>query len=461
MSKLRWAAVGLVLALGVVGYQWRDCNDYPSTPDCVLPIDSGTGVSSALPQSPGFFIIGNDLGMLRPCGCSKPVLGGIARRGAFFDALDQSVRASSVVVSVGNLIKEGGRQQELKVEAFLDSFKNMGTQVFFPGDKDLLVGVSFWQDILASRPKDTFPLVSANLYYRGSRLFQDFAIVSVGGEEVVMTSFVSPSQNVLSEPDLLAHEQPDVSAVIEALAAREDHPRRSLFVAGTGTLGELKELLGRLGLVKVAKKTMIALAGFSDIPIAELKETNLFGIETGQKGRDVAYTSWPQSQSLEYYTLSADFGVDQEQEEILDFYRDNVKFEQLLLQTPRFEEAEGLYAGSESCGSCHVTAHETWKKSGHARAFDVLVKTKDDWDPECVRCHVVDSDRLGGFDPATRELVHVQCEACHGPSQDHVDDQTPTPRGKLTRTFCFKCHDLANSPKFTFDEYWPKIAHGK
>ncbi|MFT7618815.1 MAG: hypothetical protein ACI97A_002462 [Planctomycetota bacterium] len=414
-----------------------------------------------LPTEPGLFVIGNDLGMLRPCGCAKPVLGGISRRGAFFSTVDPQVMLKSHIVSVGNLIKEGGRQQELKLEAFLDSMSQMTLGAFCPGDLDLLVGAAFWQELLESRSATDFPIVSANLYYNKKRLFSSHALLKIGDEQIIVTGFVSPSSNALSEPQLEVQAKPDVSEIIAALAAGDSGKSRHLFVAGTGSLSELESMIEILGLKSAAKSVLIALAGVSDLPVMDVKKDKLLGMESGQKGRDVGYTTWPKGSSLEHYTLTGRFGQDAEQDQVLEFYRGNVKFEQLLVEVPRFDEAEGEYAGSESCGDCHPGAHSVWSKTRHAHAFDSLVRTNDQWDPECVQCHVVDFDRLGGFDPVAIEPINVQCEACHGPSMDHVSQQTPTPRGKLGETFCFKCHDLANSPKFDFKTYWPKIAHTK
>ena len=37
-----------------------------------------------------------------------------------------------------------------------------------------------------------------------------------------------------------------------------------------------------------------------------------------------------------------------------------------------------------------------------------------------------------------------------------------TPEGKQQAVNnCLECHDLDNSPKFDFDEYWPSVAHSE
>jgi hypothetical protein len=101
-----------------------------------------------------------------------------------------------------------------------------------------------------------------------------------------------------------------------------------------------------------------------------------------------------------------------------------------------------------------------WKTSDHAHALKTLVAEAHDRDPDCVGCHVVGLDRVGGFVGAekTPHLAHVGCESCHGPAARHVrEPQTPMP--KVGAAGCSSCHDPRNSPRFSFASYWPRIQH--
>ncbi len=73
----------------------------------------------------------------------------------------------------------------------------------------------------------------------------------------------------------------------------------------------------------------------------------------------------------------------------------------------------------------------------------------------CKGCHVT------GFDPASGAVAEhrIGCEACHGPGAAHAASRAPTPGGTLGGDFCLQCHDVANSPHFKFEDYWPRIAH--
>jgi hypothetical protein len=144
---------------------------------------------------------------------------------------------------------------------------------------------------------------------------------------------------------------------------------------------------------------------------------------------------------------------------------------------------------------CHETSYYIWKKTGHAKAFDTLVKLDPprQFDPECVSCHVIgwhptkyfpyeggyesfDGDEAKGL-AKTPHLIDVGCESCHGPGGAHVAAEMGSDEAlqrKLQKAvvvtkeevqdhasdkYCRSCHDLDNSPEFDFETYWPKVEH--
>ncbi len=119
------------------------------------------------------------------------------------------------------------------------------------------------------------------------------------------------------------------------------------------------------------------------------------------------------------------------------------------------------FAGADSCALCHEEEFKIWEKTGHAHAMATLEKKRQHFDNECVGCHVVGFQK-GGFQSlvTTPQLANVQCESCHGPGRQHVENPgkgygfMPTPQG------CTICHTVPNSPDFDFTTYWPKVKHG-
>lgn len=127
-------------------------------------------------------------------------------------------------------------------------------------------------------------------------------------------------------------------------------------------------------------------------------------------------------------------------------------------QVPMLLRAKG-YSGSEACGVCHETQHETWELTKHAHAFQTLVEHGSDADGECVGCHVVGYGKEGGFDleKKPRELENVGCESCHGRGGPHVSPGAVA-NGDYHNA-CLGCHDEKHSLGFEYATFLPKISH--
>jgi hypothetical protein len=126
--------------------------------------------------------------------------------------------------------------------------------------------------------------------------------------------------------------------------------------------------------------------------------------------------------------------------------------------------AAGLpaYTGSERCRECHEEEFAIWSKSAHAHAFEVLVREKQDFNPNCVGCHTIGYGKPQGFRTAlaTPALKHVGCEACHGPSAPHPET-TAQGYGATSTEACRDCHTRENSPDFDPALYVPPVRHWK
>ncbi len=128
------------------------------------------------------------------------------------------------------------------------------------------------------------------------------------------------------------------------------------------------------------------------------------------------------------------------------------------------------YAGGESCSDCHDEAAEFWKKTRHAHAWQTLVDRGQQFDLDCINCHVTGWQEPGGSTLAFNDsLRDVQCEVCHGPSSIHVakgGDEKPAatvlaPPEDLCAT---KCHTHEHSDTFDRTAYLRDIlgpGHGE
>jgi hypothetical protein len=151
------------------------------------------------------------------------------------------------------------------------------------------------------------------------------------------------------------------------------------------------------------------------------------------------------------------------------------------------------YIGAKQCKNCHAGADKgdafgIWEKTPHAKAFETLgtdaakkiAKEKGIADPQkddkCLKCHVAAFGAPAADLKKTFKVEDgVQCEACHGPGEDHFkarmkDAGKPgsVPLGKdeiknLGRSMelCGKCHN-SESPTykpFCLKERMAKVEH--
>jgi len=136
--------------------------------------------------------------------------------------------------------------------------------------------------------------------------------------------------------------------------------------------------------------------------------------------------------------------------------------------TPTPTPTPGQFVGAavtaqetQGCQRCHSNHYNNWVATRHAGAFQTLVAAGQDQNPACIGCHTVGFGQPGGFVDAatTPQFEGVQCENCHGPARDHVnnvDDPTKRPPTNIAASVCGQCHNGAHHP--TFDE-WSSSGH--
>jgi hypothetical protein len=103
--------------------------------------------------------------------------------------------------------------------------------------------------------------------------------------------------------------------------------------------------------------------------------------------------------------------------------------------------------GASKCRKCHSKVLRQWKKTPHAKNFEILTLMGRDKDAECIKRHSTGYGETSGFvDLATTpNLAGTTCEACHGPGSEHITvDTEDVERAKATTSIptgaCVKCH---------------------
>lgn len=123
--------------------------------------------------------------------------------------------------------------------------------------------------------------------------------------------------------------------------------------------------------------------------------------------------------------------------------------------------ADSPYLGSQACGPCHADQLAAWQKTKHAKAYTTLVDKKQQFNTNCLPCHVTGVP-LDKADEALAVPEHrrgVGCETCHGPGRSHVKDpRSATMVSKPEPALCRSCHAPPHDTTFDYERN-SKLVH--
>lgn len=140
------------------------------------------------------------------------------------------------------------------------------------------------------------------------------------------------------------------------------------------------------------------------------------------------------------------------------------------ITVPTPPKGQAGYTGTESCSDCHEDAVAFWRNTVHAHAWKTLVDRGQQFDLDCIGCHVTGWDKPGGSNLGHNEVLRdVQCETCHGPGSIHVA------KGGLEKPAAVKlapaddlcasqCHTKEHSDTFQLEAYMRDVigpGHGE
>ncbi|MCC6443121.1 MAG: hypothetical protein IT210_06645 [Armatimonadetes bacterium] len=400
-------------------------------------------------------------GYLMPCGCAKPMLGGLPRRATLIKSLPE--RQAVLKVDNGDLTPASGRQDEMKAETMVEILNALNYDAINLGESDFRLGLPYLES-LRKRFKGAFLCANARKA-DDTPLFQEYTAVqkSIAGKPVraAVVGLLSEqygTQVKAAGPGILLKPP---AATLERLKARleADSPVRILLYHGPKA--EAERLARRFDIFH-----LVVCAHEGDSPV-EIKRAGGAAIAcAGQDGKYAgqaflsASPGW-KVESVKYVSLGEAFAEDPAVLQLKRAYLDRVAAEDLLSLVPRTPFPNGdTFAGSAACASCHSGVFQVWQSSAHAKAMETLANSHEDKDPECVPCHAVGLDKTGGFVSRERtpHLQDVGCESCHGAASRHAQDPA-TSMPKTGSDSCLPCHNARHSPSFDFDKYWAAIRH--
>jgi hypothetical protein len=113
------------------------------------------------------------------------------------------------------------------------------------------------------------------------------------------------------------------------------------------------------------------------------------------------------------------------------------------------------YLGAQACGPCHAEKLAAWQQSKHAKAYQTLSDKKQQFNSNCLPCHVtgVGMDQREASLTVAANRRGVGCEACHGPG--HLHAQAPKANHLPSRpevAVCQGCHVPPHDISFDYEQ---------
>lgn len=412
-------------------------------------------------------------GRLEPCGCFTGQHGGLTRLRTWLENRENP--GPVLKLDVGGAIAGSADYDLIQYRYLARAYATMDFSALNMGGREAMIPAKTLASLAAT---SAVPLVSASLVDAETRkgVLEPYRIVELGGLHVGILGVVSPNSvpqpgeglTVLGLNEAIDRHLPALAAkcdiVILLAFANETEMRRLArdyfefsLILGGDVAGPTQEILRE-------NDSMILFTTNQARTVGTLTAS-----VTGEKRKRLTNPAY------EIRLLEENIPQDVDLMKLVSEYRSEIRRSPLAIDDPHAVDPNAIpgvsstatFVGSASCQSCHPQAYETWGKSGHAHAFDALVKTGSDADPHCVKCHTVGFGQPSGYRRplGVNSLTDVGCESCHGPASEHLDKQL---HGKPTAFKfrplgpgdCKSCHYGEFSRPFVWGTFWHGIAHG-
>lgn len=451
----------------------------------------------------------NNSGYIDVCGCKRKKVrnGSLTRRSSYLKQLRSTGRTLLLLDGGSTLFaidKSPGTNRDdviRKAKLIVEAYNRMGYRAMAVGVSDISMGLDTLKE-LASKAK--FDVLSANFTDGTTRkpIFKPYAIYQVNGVRVgvvgltldtmgrayleknapgvLITDPLEAAKRVVSQIrekcDLivaLSHVQQESN--FELMAELQDvgivvdpyieHKNHRTWIKEEEWLSALDDTLflrtdgqgARLGVIDLSMDRSRAKLKHRGVRV-QLESAILDGTATDEQKAELASYEGKNSYDFQRVAISPHHGPDPDIDKLVEEWKKGIdpsKVARSELQLTMRDQ----YVTTAKCKTCHEAQHEFWLGTKHSKAVASLVKTGDQHRYDCIGCHslgygtaFLDTSKIGPW-------AEVQCESCHGPNRQHLDNPQEFPFAKIRETTCLACHNKEHTLKeFRFVRMRRKVA---
>jgi len=359
-------------------------------------------------------------------------------------------------------------QEKIKADFALPGMRLMSYDLVNIGPEDFNFGQSF---VLDNSTQYDFPVINANIVYEqsGEHILEPYRIIHSGN---VRFGFIGIASMEDTDGIQQAAEMPGAGRLIVSDEAEALQTQISA-IAGKVDIIVVMAATGIEKALELAEQVpgvdLIVCSGGSQITEQAYWADGVYILKAGYEGKTIGRVTLAVDSSrklsgvdMSVVSLDKTYADDDAVKDLIDQYHQ--KLEDLADELLDIEQQDpasgGAYVGAAECSGCHGEQAAQWETTRHSIAFESLEDDGQEYNKECIGCHVTGFGYTGGFEkPAeTPEMADVQCEMCHGAAGEHLLTGLK-PSGVISEQTCLACHDPANSPDFDYDTYYEKIKH--
>jgi len=435
-------------------------------------------------------------GKMETCGCSSKQLGGLARRGTLIDQYRDGYDRHLLLLDGGKIVPDNSEFSRFKSDIILRMMNKMGYSAMHIGFYEFnfeMPELAKWAD------NASFPLMNSNVLYTGDfpNLIREKPLADIGSTNITAELEATDFYRMVTGKEAATKYMWSASPVvfvtkgnirIGILSATEPEWIEGLgwkYLTPLPIRDTFKHLLARF---HDKADLWVAMVEANNITVEQLMkslpEIKIWLSGNPRKGESMITHSktdagqyW-QNIFMEGKYLgitsvdkkAGEFFISQEEIGIEDTIAQRNDLQLIMVNEyrPKLEQIfknqtqpiGREFVPATSCNKCHPEEFEAWRASKHHEALPTLIGKKQNWNPDCVSCHVE-------YDSVNEAQLTLQCTMCHYNSwEKHIDEAEAggavTPLGEtIDKQYCTKCHDPENSNKFDSDyrHYFETIKH--